>query len=587
MSGECKQGVYSWPANMLADGTPLEVDWIFDLALPPEDLWLYLRDTSRLNRALGLGEMHFEERGGRLWGRSRTGGIEHAWVEHPWSWIAAQSVVAVREYQAGFAKWVRAVYRLEANEAGTRLHVYFGWIPRGAWQRLVLKASLGWVRGNYERVLRDMERFHGDATAPPPYRPPPATAAHGLARLGELVEDLVERGEDPSVVRRLAGHLAQGDELELHRIRVLGLARGWGVDADDLIRTCLQATRSGMLVLSWDVICPHCRGVRSQHERLADLPTEGRCEICVLDFATDGLDAIEVTFGVHPSIRDVPERFYCAAEPAMKPHVVVQQLLRPGERIVIDVELRDEPHRRRIQGRAGHDVLDGGPAQLVFENTWDSDIVALVERAGWREDLLRPVRLFNLQEFRDLFGEEYLGTEVRLAVGEQTVLFTDVVGSTRMYVERGDPGAFAAIKAHFTDVIRCVSEHNGAVVKTIGDAVMAAFADPVDAIEAAEAIQRAFPEDREDLDLRLRISMNTGPCIAVRLNANIDYFGTTVNLAAKLQGCVGAGEVVVSAQTFEAAGVREHLSGRSLEDLAYAVAALAEEPLTVRRWKVS
>lgn len=572
---------------MLRDGEPLEVHWTFDLAVQADELWLYIRDTSRLNRALGLGEMHFEERDGRLHGWSKTGGVQHAWVEHPWAWVAARSVVAVREYSAGFARWVRAVYLIEPVANGVTLRVYFGWIPRGGWQRLVLRASLGWVHDNYERVLREIEAFHQDGSAPPPYRPPIATAQHGLPRLGALVKQLVASGQDSELVHRLAGHLIQGDELDLHRIQVLVLARAWEVDGAELLGVFLHATRAGLLTLTWDVICPHCRGVRDQQSTLAGLPNLGQCEVCGIDFRTDTAESIEITFGIHPSIRDVPARFYCAAEPAMKAHVVVQQPLRPRQVLELDVELGDEPHRQRIEGARDYKALEGGTTHLVLENPKDSDAVVIVENVGWSRDALRPGQLFNLQQFRDLFSEEYLGADVQLSVGEQTVLFTDIVGSTRMYVERGDPGAFADIRRHFAELIEIVRSHNGAVVKTIGDAVMASFSDPIDGVECATEIQEAFPEGRADLPLRLRISLNTGPCIAVNLNASIDYFGTAVNLAAKLQGCVGAGEVVLSQATWESAGVRRQLAGVDLEVLSFDVPALSPEPLEVRRWRVS
>ena len=104
-------------------------------------------------------------------------------------------------------------------------------------------------------------------------------------------------------------------------------------------------------------------------------------------------------------------------------------------------------------------------------------------------------------------------------------------GATAFYAARGDPAAFVEIKRHFDDVFAAVRARRGAVVKTIGDAVMATFGDPVDALRAAADIHRAFPPGRADSPIRVRVSLNTGSCIAVRLNANIDYFGGTVNVA--------------------------------------------------------
>src|SRR5262249_16819685 len=156
--------------------------------------------------------------------------------------------------------------------------------------------------------------------------------------------------------------------------------------------------------------------------------------------------------------------------------------------------------------------------------------------------------------------EEYIGADVRLGVGEQTLLFTDVVGSTAFYASRGDPGAFIEIKKHFDEVFAIVRDNNGAVVKTIGDAVMATFTNPVDAVRASHKMHDTCSPARTDTPIRLRISLNTGPCIAVRLNSNADFFGGTVNIAAKLQALAEAYQIAISEVTYGAPGVAEYLA---------------------------
>jgi class 3 adenylate cyclase len=186
--------------------------------------------------------------------------------------------------------------------------------------------------------------------------------------------------------------------------------------------------------------------------------------------------------------------------------------------------------------------------------------------------------LFCYQEFRDLFSEEYIGADVHLAVGEQVILFTDIVGSTRLYLDRGDPQAFAAVRRHFTEVFAVVDEHQGAVVKTIGDATMAAFSDTAQAVAAARELHERFPVGTDDGDITLRVSINTGVCIAVNLNSNIDYFGNAVNLAAKLQLLAGAGDIVISEDAWHAVGVQAYAEreGISFEPVAFDFDALGE-----------
>jgi class 3 adenylate cyclase len=228
----------------------------------------------------------------------------------------------------------------------------------------------------------------------------------------------------------------------------------------------------------------------------------------------------------------------------------------------------------------------GEPTVELVNDGSDTEIYR-ISRVSWSDDALRPGMLLSLQEFRDLFSEDYIGADVTLAVGEQTLLFTDVVGSTAFYATRGDPAAFVEIKRHFDEVFAIVAAHRGAVVKTIGDAVMATFVDPVEAVRASRQIHEAFHPGRTDTPIRLRISLNTGPCIAVRLNANADFFGGTVNVAAKLQALAEGYQIAMSEATYRAPGVAAYLTGEGavLEDLAYTSKALPE-PVGVKRWTV-
>ena len=167
------------------------------------------------------------------------------------------------------------------------------------------------------------------------------------------------------------------------------------------------------------------------------------------------------------------------------------------------------------------------------------------------------------------------------------ILFTEVVGSTAFYESQGDPTAFVEIKKHFDEVFALIAKHNGAVIKTIGDAVMATFLEPLDAVQCSAAIHHAFGPARSTCPIRLRISLNTGPCIAVRLNATMDFFGGTVNVAAKLQALAETWQVAMSAATYHAAGVEEYLRSQdaTLVPLQYVSKAM-RGPVDVMRWDV-
>ena len=145
-------------------------------------------------------------------------------------------------------------------------------------------------------------------------RPPLSDESQARLRAGR--QQLIGEGLDPKVVDTLVEWIRTGDDADLHRIQVRERARVWKLPEVEMLRTALHATRAGLLDLSWDTICPHCRGLREETGKLSQVEASGHCEVCEVDFTTDQIEAVEVTFRVHPSIRDVPERLYCSAEPA-------------------------------------------------------------------------------------------------------------------------------------------------------------------------------------------------------------------------------------------------------------------------------
>jgi class 3 adenylate cyclase len=588
----------------IANQRRIERLWWFDLPGTPQTLWPFISDTSRLNRALGTAEMTFVEKAGKRYGSAKPGGVRHEWLEVPWNWVAEQWLTSLRLYDRGFMTAMYAIHRLEPIAAGTRVYLYYGAVPRNAVYAAAIRLGFPTLERAYKRVLPALAAQLDRGRPEILQLPPPPLSDDAGARLRALRDQLV--AEKLEHVDLLVDWIRTGDDADLHRIQIRERARAWRVPELELLRTALHATRAGLLDLSWDTICPHCRGLREETGRLADVAAAGHCEVCNIDFTTDAAESIEVTFRVHSSIRDVPERLYCSAEPATKDHIRVQTLVGPGEHKTLTPSLAPGRYVMWVDHERGWylDVEDGGPSELAwadhperhveragtrpaitFANDGAAPRLFSVERATWSDDALRPGTLLSFQEFRDLFSEEYIGADVKLAVGEQTLLFTDVVGSTAFYAARGDPAAFVEIKRHFDEVFAIVATFRGAVVKTIGDAVMATFVSPVDAVRAAQKIHETFHPERDDTPIRLRISLNTGPCIAVRLNANADFFGGTVNVAAKLQALAEGHQIAISDATYRAAGVAEYLAeqGARLEDLEYTSKALPA-PVGVKRW---
>jgi class 3 adenylate cyclase len=154
-----------------------------------------------------------------------------------------------------------------------------------------------------------------------------------------------------------------------------------------------------------------------------------------------------------------------------------------------------------------------------------------------------------LQAFRDLFSSEALRPGEAISVESLTILFTDLKGSTSLYRTIGDAPAFGRVMDHFDLLREGVAAYHGGLVKTIGDAIMAVFTDPADAVAATLDILerfRAYNAAHAEHPLLLKMGMHSGPCIAVTLNDRLDYFGSVVNIAARLEGQSEGDDVVLS-----------------------------------------
>jgi class 3 adenylate cyclase len=198
-----------------------------------------------------------------------------------------------------------------------------------------------------------------------------------------------------------------------------------------------------------------------------------------------------------------------------------------------------------------------------------------LERLEWASRAATAHLVSTLPEFRRQFSADLLRPGVTLRVARVALLFTDLTDSTALYHNVGDAKAFKVVQEHFDVLNAIIAEHRGTIVKTIGDAVMAAFVEERDALNAAFAMHGAFPAFRagnEDASRTfLKVGVFAGPCYVVTANGILDYFGQTVNIAARLQGASGPGEIVIDglfADEAEAAGwlanfsISEHFEAR-------------------------
>jgi class 3 adenylate cyclase len=213
------------------------------------------------------------------------------------------------------------------------------------------------------------------------------------------------------------------------------------------------------------------------------------------------------------------------------------------------------------------------------------NLFVIRERGVRIDDVLLAKNVLVNTTFKELFREELIADDEGIGIRHLTTLFTDLKGSTDLYDRIGDLQAFALVRESFEVLSKVIAQHSGVVVKTIGDAVMAAFVDPLDGVRAASAIldEIAAVNARMTGDaLLLKIGLHHGPTIAVTMNERVDYFGQSVNIASRVQGLAGAEEICLTDSVFEAPGVSDFLRDAEPTSQSAALLGIAER-VTVYR----
>jgi class 3 adenylate cyclase len=593
--------------------------WKWRLAASPEALWPLLVDTSRLNEAVGftrytLSETPHPDGSVARIGTTRRFGMTLSWDEGVPQWVWARRYEHSRRFKSRLVRAVTTEIWMGPADGGGA-NVEFRLTFAAMWP-VALALNLGGLRRFGKQIDRLFREAAGFAEAGLEQgfsvpRPPAPEAVR--RRVMAQAQALAERGH--AVAGSLATHILEAPEVELERMRPRKLARLWGVAPRAVIEASLAAVREGMLTLRWDLVCPQCRGVKVTATSLDELPRGAHCPSCNIDFEGDFARNVEVTFEPAPSVRDIGSGGFCLANPRESEHIKVQLRVKPGEdKDFAFAALPNGDYRARTVEPGGSTdftiangnipsisitsadpvVGEDGGVGIHLQNLGPTERHVVIEDRRWAQDALTAHEATTMQAFRDLFADAVLRPGDQVAIGRVAFLFTDIKGSSDLYNRVGDARAYGLVREHYAVLTRAVREHDGAVVKTIGDAVMAAFADPANAFDAALAIREDIAAFNREIAgaagaeaaIVVKLGLHAGPCIAVTLNDRLDYFGRAVNLAARLQGESRGGDIVLSQAMAEelsrSPGVAERLAALAPVAETARVKGFAE-PIALRR----
>ena len=542
--------------------------------LKRETAWHLLADNNRMNDAIGMFPVAFQsaktDANGVFYRKAAAkvmGLVPMEWQEFPFEWQEHEFYTVERRYLSGpLTYYVLKIelFDVQGISGRTKVRLTAEFAPRNVLGYAAIQTTgLPAVK----KIMGYLEGYKEETGTAAPLKT--AAPKVNLAELDRLSRELNAYPVTPEFTARLNRYLMESTDHDAAEIVPKQLAKRWKMDTQDVLRGLLYATKTGLLDMSWHVICPNCRVSKDEHRSLSDLEQQFHCDLCGVVYDAEFDQSVELHFAVHPTIRTAYAEVYCVGGPVITPHVKAQQIIAAGETAGFAAASGDKPLRLRVlQANDQIAVAHSGAFRysptgweqeavdavgFSIANDSESDIVVALEYADWSEDTVTAAKVTAMQEFRDLFSSEVLAPGQKIAIGHVTILFTDLKGSTALYEEAGDANAYGRVRGHFDFLTEQIKQNSGSVVKTIGDAVMAVFSKPADGVKAALAIREklgAFNEQTNDT-LLLRLGLFSGPAIAVNSNDRLDYFGRTVNLAARVQGQGDAGEVIISAALLE------------------------------------
>ncbi|HJY18982.1 MAG TPA: adenylate/guanylate cyclase domain-containing protein, partial [Xanthobacteraceae bacterium] len=353
----------------------------------------------------------------------------------------------------------------------------------------------------------------------------------------EALFKVLRQSADADSVTAIERAVRDAADRELCRINTLTFAADNGLDEERSLAAFLHASRLGLFELSWNVLCPGCGGVLDVGSTLKTIDHEEyACGLCAAGYKATLDEMVEVTFTVSPRVRRIaghdpdslPEVEYYrqifwssgvdlpeSLDKSLADFTIDSIELPPGGRAVLSVQLpgdfviafdpvthsaqfidvKGEPTSERqtlslvfnnVKAPTGTVEMRPGPLRLALENRTDRRVLPglwvagekLHDLLGKRKPFVTAKRLLTNQTFRDIYRTDTLDVDQKLKITSLTFLFTDLKGSTALYERVGDLVAYDLVRQHFRVLYDIVAAETGAVVKTIGDAVMATFVTP-------------------------------------------------------------------------------------------------------------
>jgi eukaryotic-like serine/threonine-protein kinase len=555
-----------------AKGKLWEKTFEWELKSTAAQLWPHVSNTERLNKAAGLPTVEYRTEkdnkiGLRRFGSFKLGALKIEWEEHPFEWVEGSKFGILREFLSGPFKWFMSSVELKSlPEGGTHLVHSVKIEPRNALGRVVSTIEAGWKGGRsldrvYNRIDASIQSQLAGRDVEDLFEEPVQLSKQAVSRLDAAIDRMIEGGAELQATNQLIDYLRTAPIQELAKIRPVELGKRLEVSSEAMLDACLVAGSIGVLELRWDIICPTCRVAAKTESMLAQIQQHTECEACDTQFQSDLASAIELTFRVHPEIRQTIAGKYCIGGPWHAPHVLTQVRLAPGESMQLPLKLDTGDYLVRTVGSIGSmslvarpsaimssatyrmtqelqstvpESVRSGMVQLRIENALNVTRTVRVERTIQRDKIVTAASASASQLFRKLYPEQCFGDGAPVATDNMTLLVVRVFGLDDFYLQMGDQAAFDASHKLQQFAETQLIARRGAIVKTTDEGLVAAFADCADAVRAAIELKRGLEASPDRMGLEFGLVIHRGRMLMAKQNGRIDYFGATMRSAVGL-----------------------------------------------------
>lgn len=590
------------PRSMSARTRRFVFEWELDASA--QELWPYVANTDKMNRAAGLAPVRYDLARVRKGVSERKGsnaalGIKLQWTEHPYEWIENRRHAVLREFSSGPIEWYSAEVTLEAISATrTRVRHAITLHPRNLLGAIAAPIEIGF---KYRRALGKAYRrldallAQGRAAQLPasvdPLQPEVKLSRGGDELLQQAAQRAIARGCDTAAVTAVLSHVRAASDTDVARMRPFAIADELSLPRERVAEVCMVLAHEGVLLLLWDVICPSCKIATSVVDSLEAVKSHGECAACNIDFELDFSKSIEVIFRPHASVRPVETRTFCAAGPGHFPHVLAQVRLAAGERFELPLSLSPGRYRARsAQLACGVDlvvrsgamlrradialsedapestvVLSDGAQVLAITNGLDEDLLVRLERTAHAQQALTAAKASSMRMFRELFSDQVLAPGALVSVASMTLVSTMIDDAGSLLRSMGDADGYALILEHIRVIDEVMGRYGGALLKSVGSRTVSAFESTAAAVEAVFALRAALAERTALASVRLRIGVHRGTMVAATIGDRLDYFGRHAEAAFALPSELESATTVLSQSVVDDEAVRALLRARTTD----------------------